>query len=106
MPARSTTLATLVASLLILSVALFLLDSVRIDAVESQAAAVSAVAPEEYKDWGTVTSNHEAEADIIEPVVEQSQVAAAADAAAWYDVLINKVNEFFVDLYQWLKSWI
>ena len=53
-----------------------------------------------------VISPQEAELDIIELVVEQSQVAAAADAAAWYDVLINKVNEFFVDLYQWLKSWI
>ncbi|MEK7119680.1 MAG: hypothetical protein AAB889_04145, partial [Patescibacteria group bacterium] len=50
------------------------------------------------------TNTQETESDIIEPVVEQPQVAAAAEAVAWYDVLINAIVRFFVELYQWTRS--
>lgn len=50
------------------------------------------------------TNTQEAESDIIETVVEQPQVAAVAEAVAWYDVLINAIVRFFVELYQWARS--
>lgn len=52
------------------------------------------------------TNTQESESAIIEPVVEQPQVAAVAEAVAWYDVVIDTFKQLFLNLYHWLKNWL